>query len=285
MLNIKRILLPLDLQELALPFALIRETAAMAHRFQAEIILLHVVKPLTYLASSETAHKLIEQAVADEQEKMKNSFGQELAGLTVRRIVVKGDPAREIMEIAREEKTDLIVMPTHGYGAVESVLVGSVTAKVLHNSPCPVWTGAHLPDVPGQPFAIHKILCAVDFSTHSSKSVRLAQEIATEFGARLTLAHVTPGVEIYGPGGYHVLTDMKQELVSSAKRQMAKIQQELGVQAEIFIGSGDVPKVMTMATKETNADLLIVGCRSRGGGIGSTGYGIISAAPVPVLSV
>lgn len=285
MLDIKKILLPLDLEESVLPSVVIRQAAALAHHFHSEILVLHVVRPLTYVAGSGATREMIERDVASEQDKLKECFGSELDGLSIRRLVLKGDPTREILRTVAEEKIDLIVMPTHGYGAYEKFLVGSVTAKVLHNGDCPVWTAAHVEGVPGQPFAIHNVLCAVDFSTHSAKTIRWAQDVANEFGAHLTLAHVTPGVEIYGPGGYHVLTDMKRELVDGAMKQMAKIQQELGTKAEVFIGCGDVPKVMSQAAKETKADLLVVGSRSLDQRLGNTAYGIIRESQVPVFSV
>lgn len=172
MLNIRKILLPLDLQETALPVVVIRQAAALAHHFHSEILMLHVVKPLTYMAGSDTAGQLLEQAVAREQEKLKKCLGPELDGSTVRRMVLKGDPAREILLTAHDEEIDLIVMPTHGYGAFERFLLGSVTTKVLHKSECPVWTGAHVEDVPGEQFAIRNVLCAVDFSSHSPKTIR-----------------------------------------------------------------------------------------------------------------
>lgn len=52
---------------------------------------------------------------------------------------------------------------------------------------------------------------------------------------------------------------MKQELVNAATKQIAKIQEELGTNAKVFIGSDDVAKVITQATEETSADLLVVG--------------------------
>jgi len=237
------------------------------------------------MAGGNTARELMERDVASEQEKLKECLGSELNGLSVRHLVVKGDPAHEILRTVADQKIDLIVMPTHGYGMYEKFLLGSVTAKVLHNGVCPVWTGAHGEDAPDQKFAIRNVLCAVDFSTHSPKTVRWAQDVANEFGAQLTLAHVTPGVEIYGPGGYHVLTDMKQELVNGATKQMAKIQEEVGTKAEVFIGSGDVPKVMSQAAKETKADLLVVGCRSLDHRFGNTAYGIIRESHVPIFSL
>jgi len=285
LLKIEKILLPLDLEEAALPVAAIHQAAALAHHFHSEILVLHVVKPLTYIGTSDTTHELLAQALARGQEKLEKYFGPKLDGSVVKRMVLKGDPAHEILRAADDEKIDLIVMPTHGFGPLERFLLGSVTLEVLHNSKCPVWTGAHVKDVPDEQFAIRNVLCAVDFSPHSPRTVRWAHDVATEFGAVLTLAHVTPGVEIYGPGGHHVLSEMKKELVSSATRKMDKIQQDLGIKAEVFIGSGDVAKVMSQAAKETKADVVVAGSRSLGGRVGSTAYGIIRESPVPVLSV
>lgn len=285
MLNIKKILLPLDLEESALPAAVIRQAAALAHHFHSEILVLHVIKPFTYMVGSETALKLIERDVAAEAEKLKECLGSELSGLSVRSIVIKGDPVREILRAAADEKIDLIVMPSHGYGAYERFLVGSVTAQVLHNGQCPVWAVPYGEGSASQPFGIHNVLCAVDFSTHSPKTVRLAQNVANEFGARLTLAHVTPGVEIYGPGGHDVLEDMKRELVEGAKHRIAQLQQEVGSKADVSIRCGDIPKGMNQVAQETKADLLVVGCRSMDRRFGNTAYGIIRESHVPVLSV
>jgi nucleotide-binding universal stress UspA family protein len=285
LVSIKKLLLPLDLEQTKLPVAVVHEAAALARHFQSEMLVLHVVKPLTFLGDSDTAGELLEQAVTREQENLSKCLGPVLDGKPFKRIVVKGNPASEILRIAREENIDLIVMPTHGYGAFEKFMLGSVTAKILHQSTCPVWTGAHLKDVPVGQFAIRNVLCAVDFGPLSSKAIRWAHEAATEFGAKLALAHVMPSMEIYGPGGYHVLADMKNELVSSAKAQIAQIQQEMGIHAGVFIGSGNVAKVMGQAAKETKADLIVVGSRSLAGRFGDIGYGIIRESPVPVVSI
>lgn len=49
-----------------------------------------------------------------------------------------GGVARTIVGAAREEGADLIVMGTRGLGDFASLVVGSVTQKVLHGAPCPV---------------------------------------------------------------------------------------------------------------------------------------------------
>jgi len=70
-----------------------------------------------------------------------------------------------------------------------------------------------------------------------------------------------------------------------AAEQIAKLQREVGTAAKVFIGSGDVPKILSRGAKETNANLLVIGRKTSGGHLGGNGYGIIREAQTPVLSV
>ena len=50
--------------------------------------------------------------------------------------VAEGDPAQEIVDMARSRKVDAIVMGSRGLGDLESLLLGSVSHKVAHAAPC-----------------------------------------------------------------------------------------------------------------------------------------------------
>ena len=289
MLKIGRILLPIDFQDSSKH--VVHQTAALARHFHSEIVMLHVVTPLSYSAGMIGGNyvpanlgDLLQELIRQAQKQLDQALGPELDGLVVKRVLLEGDPALTIVQTARVEKAGLIAMPTHGYGAFRRFLLGSVTAKVLHDCDCPVWTGAHLEEEPAREFSIRNILCAVDLSPHSSKTVQWAAQMAAEFGAQLTLAHITAGMEIYGPGAYQVDPSWTEVLVNSAGRQLANLQQEAGTKAEVFIGSGDVPKLLSHAAKQSSADVLIIG-RPSGGRLRATGYGIIRESYIPVLSV
>jgi nucleotide-binding universal stress UspA family protein len=227
---------------------------------------------------------LLAAIIRQAQKQQDPSLGPELDGLTIQRKLVKGDAALAIVRTAQEEKADLIMMPSHSFTFYQ-FLMGSVTAKVLHGTECPVWTGAHVQESPVQKFAIRNLLCAVEFGPRADMTVSWAAQMAAEFGAHLTLANVTAGVELWGPGGSYVDQRWKEELVGNASQQMAKLQQDTGIKADVFIGSGDVPKVLSQAAKQTKADLLVTGCYPYGGHLRTHGYGIICAVPIPVLSV
>jgi hypothetical protein len=66
--------------------------------------------------------------------------------------------------------------------------------------------------------------------------------MSAEFGARLTIAHITAGVELWGPGGSYVNSEWKAALVGDASDHIAELQRDLGIDANVYIGSGDVPQ-------------------------------------------
>jgi nucleotide-binding universal stress UspA family protein len=288
MLNIKRILLPVDLPIASLD--VISEAAILAHHFKSEIIMLHVVTARSHDAGvpkdkgAWAGWDLLAQIMREAKNQGDSSLGPALEGLSIRRRLAEGEVAAVIVQAAEEEKADLIMMPSYSLTFYE-FLMGSVTAKVLHGTERPVWTGAHVLGSPGQKFAIHNVLGAVEFGPRADVTVSWAAQMAAEFGARLTLANVTASVEFWGPGGHYVNEKLKEELVSDASERMSKLQQDTGVKADIFIGSGDVPKVLSQAAKQTSADLLVSGCYPYGGHLRTHGYGIICAVQVPVLSV
>jgi len=320
MLSIKKILLPVDFPNASL--RVVHQAATLAHHFQSEIVMLHVVtaQRLTVGVPEDSpefaSRDMLAEMLREARENQDQSLGQELQGLAIKPILLKGDPARAIVQAAQAEKADLVMMPSHGH-TFNQFLLGSVTAKVLHGSECPVWTGAHLEESeapptpndfmfggagirdkqppqanglelqrqPGQEFAIHNVLCAVDLGSRSEDAVSWAAQMAAEFGARLTLAHVTASVERWGPGGSYVDQKWKEALVGDASQRIAKLQQEMGVSADVLIGSGDVPKVLSQAAKQTKADLLVTACYPYGGNLRIHGYAIICAVPIPVLSV
>jgi len=290
MLNIKKILLPVDLGHSSVGVA--HQATALARRFHSEIVMLHVVTPLSYSAGTlegnyvpTSRDDLLAELVRQAEKNLDQCLRPEFEGLAVRRILLKGDPALEIVKTARDEKANLIVMPTHGYGAFRRFLLGSVTAKVLHDSECPVWTGAHLEEAPAREFAIRNIVCAIDLSDRSRDTVSWAAQVAGEFVARLTLAHITDELEVYSAAGPHIIPAWQEELTNAAARQIAQLQQEMGIKTEVFIGSGDIPKVLSLAALEAKADLLIIGRNSSAGHLRGTGYGIIRESRIPVFSV
>ena len=165
MLNLRKILLPVDFPVVS--FGLAHQAATLAHHFNSEIVVLHVMTPRSHAAgvpedAREQNFDLLAAILRQAENQQDTSLGPELEGLTIRSKLVNGDVAVTIVETAEEEKTDLIMMPSYS-STFYQFLLGSVTAKVLHGSERPVWTGAHVQESPGQKFAMHNVLGAVEF--------------------------------------------------------------------------------------------------------------------------
>jgi len=288
MLNIKRILLPVDFPNPSRP--VVHQAATLANHFHSEIVLLHVLTAHSHAAGvpegdpKVAGWDMLAEMVRAAQKNFDQSLGPALKSLAIRPVLVKGDPAHAIVHMAQVEKSDLIMMPSHGY-TFNQFLLGSVTAKVLHGTECPVWTAAHVEESPVQELVMRNVLCAVDLGPRSHITVSWAAQMASEFGARLTLTHVTASAELWGPGGSYVNPKLKHALVGNASQRLAELQQDMGIKADVLIGSGDVPQVLRQAAKQTKADLLVAECYPYGGNLRIHGYAIICAVPIPVLSV
>lgn len=288
MLKIQKILLPVDFPNASL--RVMGQAASMARHFDSEIVLLHVATAQSHAAGVPedgpqlAGWDLLAEIVRRAEKSRGQSLVAELKGLPIRCVLDEGDPAEAILRRAQGEKADLIMMASHGF-AFNRFLLDSKNAEVLYGTECPVWTGAHVEVSPPKEFSIQNVLCAVDLSERSPQVASWAAQIAGEFGAHLTLAHVTPSVELWGPGGSYVNPKWKKELVSDASQQLIELRGNLSIEADLFVGSGNQPKILGQAAKQTKADLLVSECYPYGGNLRIHGYAIICAVPIPVLSV
>ena len=204
MVPLARILVPLDFSERCV--GAIRYAEALAAQAGSEITLLHVLEPLRYnfatLEGGVGLSELMENLDVQARQQLEAFRCEALERFQVTRVVLEGDPARSIVDYARAQHIDLIAMPTHGYGLFRRFILGSVTAKVLHDAECPVLTGVHMEEAPPmESLAIRTVLCAVDLGPQSRKALGWAAQVAANFSARLVLAHAVPCIESL-PGEY-----------------------------------------------------------------------------------
>lgn len=289
MLNLRQILLPVDFSEQCAGAG--RYAQSLATRFQSELILLHAI-PRPHLefggpeVSAPAVANVTEEIRASSKKMLDSFLASELEGLNVRRILREDDAARTIVEFVSSNDTDLIVMPTRGYGPFRRFLVGSVVAKVLHDADCPVWTGVHLEDAPvPESLSLKRIVCAVDLSPHSKTVLSWASDIAAAFDARLTAFHVTTPITVAVTGG---VTEPRAEREEQARGELEDLLAAAGVSAEITVESGDLTKTIYDHAARLPADLLVIGrgaVKGIAGRLRSDAYSIIRESPCPVVSV
>jgi len=278
-LCISRILLPVEFSERCRGAA--RYAEALACRFHAELVLLHVVAPpyCVYGGAGEVSAycsltDMLAERMAQGQAQLDAFAGEAPADLPIRRELLEGDPARNIVDFAHFERFDLIVMPTHGYGPFRRFLIGSVTAKVLHDVDCPVWTGPHLEGAPEwKEVRFRKIACAVDLGPHSRTVLEWAGAMTRACGAELAIVHAVG--EMATPDG-------------SVRESVLGLADELGLSAAVHVEMGETPAAVTRAAGQLGADLLVIGRSVHPGVLGrlrANAYAIIRESPCPVVSI
>jgi nucleotide-binding universal stress UspA family protein len=288
-MTVEEIVFPVDFSELSV--AACPYVAAVTKRLRAKLTLLHVIEHLP--AGSGPLDRL---PTGDEREiegrKGRASFAltafqrQYIPQMTSEAHVLAGDPAAAIVAYGGEGRSRMIVMPTRGYGPFRRMLLGSVTAKVLHDAKCPVLTGPHLEKAiqPAEWFSLRRILCSVGLNWETDRVLKWSGELAKELGAQLIAFHVVAPIE----EGMLGLANLNGPPLSptSARDALEAALHRAGKSAEAHIAVGEVSREVARAAKEHESDLVIIG---RGGDPGASGrfgshaYGIVRKSPCPVL--
>ena len=140
MIDIKKILFPVDFSEKVdelIPYAL-----TLTDKFGADLYVMTVTTDMSSFATFYVPHGNIQNF----QNEVYRSAEKHLDGLQrffaaappKETIILKGDPAEQIVATAKREGIDLIVMGTHIRKGLEKAIFGSVSEKVVKSGVCPV---------------------------------------------------------------------------------------------------------------------------------------------------
>jgi nucleotide-binding universal stress UspA family protein len=212
---------------------------------------------------------------------------QEFSDTQVAWELAEGDTALEIMDYANNDPATLIMMPTHGYSRFRALLLGSITAKVLHDTHCPVWTAVHAPEiVVHSPDRWKHMLCALDTGDRDQHVLEWAAGFAAAQHVELRLVHAVPGsnatvTEENAPRTYKFLFD-------AARQHLAGMQAKAGTNFEVCLLGGQAGNVVHTAALGHDAGLIVIGrgvIQETLGRLRSRAYSIIREAPCPVISI
>ncbi len=138
MLPLRTILHPTDFSERS-AYAF-KVACSLARDYGARLVLAHVKSPpVVYggeLAAMPPEPPEVRQRVYEQLCQVRPAD----PGIQVEHVVKEGAPAEEIICLAQESHSDVIVMGTHGRTGLGRVLMGSVAEEVLRKAPCPVLT-------------------------------------------------------------------------------------------------------------------------------------------------
>jgi nucleotide-binding universal stress UspA family protein len=293
MLEVKRILCPLDFSEFSA--RAYRHAESLAQHYRAKLIAQHTVELWRYPSASFAATANL----YDEYCKTLRGNGEEQLKEFVKNytqsevqpelIVEEGIAADSILSSAQEQKADLIVMGTHGLRGFDRLMLGSVTDRVMRRATCPVLAVRELPrDAAAAGEARHsshrldRILACVDFSGDSEQALNYAFSAAAEYDAELTLLHVLEKVPSAAKTDEAIaeITAQLDKLIPLERRKALKI--------KTAVRFGKPYQQIIQFAQEARIDLLTMGVRGRGAldiaVFGSTTYRVMQLGPCPVLT-
>jgi nucleotide-binding universal stress UspA family protein len=296
MLPFKKILFPVDYSPSCT--AMVPYVQDMTRHFSAELTLVHAfaLRPLfvnrdieSVLVYSDLAYadpKISEEARSIEKQRLSEFAANAFPGQRPDLITEEGEAGTAIHRVLQHQGADLVMMPTRGCGVVRRFLLGSVTAKVLHDVSAAVWTSTgtaieeHAPTVPYK-----SIICALDETPESEVILRAAAALAKSYQANLALVHVlemppaTPEIDF---------TPYRQDLIDAGHSHMRGLKDRLNLDVpDVVIDAGIADGIHEEIVRR-KGDLLVVG-RGHDQGIVSRVwsrlYSIVRDSPCPVLSV
>ena len=142
-LAIRSILVPIDFS--AHSRAALRYAIPLAEQFGASLRLIYVVEPTIYpadLGFGQVVYPNIEEELEEKgAAELKSIIDKDIPeGVKASSQVRTGKPHQEILLEAEDQRSDLIVIATHGHTGVEHMLFGSTAERIVRNAKCPVMT-------------------------------------------------------------------------------------------------------------------------------------------------
>jgi len=265
MFTVKKILIPVALSP-SCAWA-VQYGVQLARWFDAELLFLHIGNCL--------------------REKVEAFLGPAVKDARYEIAICHGDPADVIVQVARETSPSMIVMPTHAHGRFRRFLLGSVTAKVLHDLDYPVLTGVHQETAPSPGRVdIHQIVGAVDANESFVPVTQGALELSALFNAALTLIHAVPAADETSDNRGEI--EHRKYLFHMAEGKFDRLKREAALDVTISLAGGEVCTVVREATLRTGAELVVIGRGQTQRALGrlrTHSYSIIRHSPCPVLSI
>jgi len=206
----------------------------------------------------------------------------ERPGLTVDRVVRRGQPAAAIIDEARALDANLVVMGTRGLGRVRTLLVGSVAAGVVDGAPCPVLVARST--------RLRAVLLATDGSEPSAAATEVVAQWPIFAGTRVHVLSVATAVAQDADGSPSTATrDAETTRQLHIAERAAHRLRDVGRAADAHVRNGDAAARIDAFAEAESIDLVVLGSRGRTGlrrtFLGSVARDVLSSAATSVLVV
>jgi nucleotide-binding universal stress UspA family protein len=113
----------------------------LSEKLGSSITVVNVMEqvPITHIESEKLLSELLEAYKKENQEilsKCSNIATEK--GLSIKTLLLQGNPASVILDYSKKEKFDLVIMGSRGMGKFKQLILGSVSSKIVHHSPCAI---------------------------------------------------------------------------------------------------------------------------------------------------
>lgn len=212
---------------------------------------------------------------------------EELGSKVTQTHIDEGPPVEVILDLADDLEADLIVLGSRGRGAIQRLVLGSVSEGVVHhaNQPVLVMRGTQEAWPPGW------IVIGDDDSEAARHAGELAATIGGLFGAWAEIVRAFPQLPEQDAEGRaldpRVVDDALSRAEKALRERADKLEKMLGRRPRAVIASGDPTMKILAACEDKDSPLVAVGSRGLGTmermRLGSTSTKILRTAPGPVL--
>ncbi|HEU4974820.1 MAG TPA: universal stress protein [Baekduia sp.] len=200
--------------------------------------------------------------------------------------VVRGGPAGALIATALEARADVILVGSHGTGAIREAFLGSVSAQLLSHAPCSAMVFRE--GALGVPATrARAVVVGVDGSPGARLALHVAQGLAVPLGAALVLVHAH---DLHVPFVSQPPAALRDELRADAEDVLRRARATIAAPIDSVveeIHDGRAREALVSACEQHAPALLVVGCRGRGGFeglmLGSTSRWVAGHAPCPVV--
>jgi nucleotide-binding universal stress UspA family protein len=261
---------------------------SLARHYSSAIYLTHVITLDGYpMVSPEIAASSVRKRHAEAENKFHELLKSgRLVALAYKVVVQEGDLWPAIEELIEKYHLDLLVVGTHGAGAVRKILIGSGAEAIFRKAKVPVLTvGPSTGNEPMYELEFKNILFATDFGRSAEREAEYAFSLAQEHCSRLRLVHVFPHSEAHGK---ELLTVEKESAVAQL-RELVPRKTELHCKLDFEAALGEPVAQILRIAAETQTNLIVMGAKKRetlAGNVPHTkAYRVVCGAHCPVLTV
>jgi len=113
----------------------------LSEKLGSKISVVNVMEqvPITHIESEKLLSDLLEAYKKENQEILsKCSDIAHQKGITIKTVLLQGNPAPVILDYSKKENFDLVIMGSRGMGKFKELILGSVSSKIVHHSPCAI---------------------------------------------------------------------------------------------------------------------------------------------------